>query len=296
MLSRRFITIATRSRSFIPHARNFSSLTLLREDPKPKISVEQEFRKANEIDSGKPLFTEEQVETFYKKNHIPLSQAELRSYGEPYTDVSILDKYQLPRHKEPKDYSEKLAWNVMKFLRIFVHVFFREKYAHHAVVLETVAAVPGMVAGMLRHFRSLRSMQRDHGWIGKLLEEAENERMHLLTWMHICQPTFLERMLVISAQFVYTTFYTTAYLVSPRFCHSMVGYLEEEAVAAYTLFLKSIDDGNIENVAAPDIARNYWNLPADAKLRDVVSAVRADECMHRDYNHKLAHKLKHGVV
>jgi Alternative oxidase len=31
-----------------------------------------------------------------------------------------------------------------------------------------------------RHFRSLRTLKRDHGWIATLLEEAENERMHLL--------------------------------------------------------------------------------------------------------------------
>eukprot|EP00951_Prasinocladus_malaysianus_P050406 scaffold680144_cov59-Prasinocladus_malaysianus.AAC.1 len=31
------------------------------------------------------------------------------------------------------------------------------------IFLETVAGVPGMVAGMLRHMSSLRSMQRDHG-------------------------------------------------------------------------------------------------------------------------------------
>lgn len=31
-----------------------------------------------------------------------------------------------------------------------------------------------------RHFRSLRTLERDRGWIATLLEEAENERMHLL--------------------------------------------------------------------------------------------------------------------
>lgn len=36
-----------------------------------------------------------------------------------------------------------------------------------------------MVAGTLRHLNSLRKMKRDHGWIHTLLEEAENERMHL---------------------------------------------------------------------------------------------------------------------
>lgn len=37
-----------------------------------------------------------------------------------------------------------------------------------------------MVAGMLRHLKSLRKMERDNGWINTLLQEAENERMHLV--------------------------------------------------------------------------------------------------------------------
>lgn len=43
-----------------------------------------------------------------------------------------------------------------------------------------VAGVPGMVGGMLRHLRSLRTMSRDHGWIHTLLEEAENGTPSLL--------------------------------------------------------------------------------------------------------------------
>ena len=50
-----------------------------------------------------------------------------------------------------------------------------KKWLARFIYLETVAGVPGMVAGMLRHMRSLRTMRRDHGWIHTLLEEAENE-------------------------------------------------------------------------------------------------------------------------
>ena len=39
---------------------------------------------------------------------------------------------------------------------------------------DTVAGVPGMLGGMFRHFRSLRQLERDHGFIFTLLEEAEN--------------------------------------------------------------------------------------------------------------------------
>lgn len=39
-----------------------------------------------------------------------------------------------------------------------------EKWITRFIFLESVAGVPGMVAGMLRHLKSLRQMKRDHGW------------------------------------------------------------------------------------------------------------------------------------
>lgn len=39
-----------------------------------------------------------------------------------------------------------------------------EKYMIRNVFLESVAGVPGMVAGMLRHLHSMRRMKRDNGW------------------------------------------------------------------------------------------------------------------------------------
>jgi len=152
-----------------------------------------------------------------------------------------------------------------------------------------------MVSGMIRHLRSLRTMHRDHGWIPKLLEEAENERMHLLTWMQLIQPTFTERIVVICAQAFYTPFYALLYAVSPMTAHKFVGYLEETAVQEYTHFLNAIDSQRIPNVEAPEIAKKYWNLAPDAKLRDVVLVVRADECMHRDINHIFSHRCKEGL-
>ena len=63
---------------------------------------------------------------------------------------------------------------------------------------------------------------------------------------------------------------------------------------SYTLYLAEIDAGRVENVPAPAIAIEYWNLPADARLRDVVLAVRADEVGHRDVNHGFANALTTG--
>lgn len=68
------------------------------------------------------------------------------------------------------------------------------------MMLETVAAVPGMVGGMLLHFKSLRRFETSGGWIKALLEEAENERMHLMTFMEVAKPAWYERALVITVQ------------------------------------------------------------------------------------------------
>ena len=87
-------------------------------------------------------------------------------------------------------------------LPLTTHVLspYRPQYDHHAVTLETVAAVPGVVGAAHRHLRSLRCMKRDHGWINPLQEEAENERMHLLIWMQHTKPTSIERAFVMMAQ------------------------------------------------------------------------------------------------
>jgi ubiquinol oxidase len=84
---------------------------------------------------------------------------------------------------------------------------------------------------------------------------------------------------------VFFNAYFLAYILNPRIAHRVVGYLEEEAIHSYTEFLKEIDAGRIENVPAPAIAIDYWRLPKDATLRDVVEVVRADEAHHRDVNH-----------
>lgn len=153
------------------------------------------------------------------------------------------------------------------------------------MMLETVAAVPGMVGGMLLHCKSLRRFEHSGGWIKALLEEAENERMHLMTFMEVAKPRWYERALVITVQGVFFNAYFLGYLLSPKFAHRMVGYLEEEAIHSYTEFLKELDKGNIENVPAPAIAMDYWQLPPNSTLRDVVMVVRADEAHHRDVNH-----------
>lgn len=194
-------------------------------------------------------------------------------------------------HHPAHGLSDRFALGFTKVLRFCADTFFAKRYGHRAIVLETVAAVPGMVGATLQHLTSLRRMQDDHGWIRTLLEEAENERMHLMTFIQIAQPTWFERLVIQLVQAGFYIGFFGLYLLSPRTAHRVVGYFEEEAVLSYTLYLKEIDAGHAPNVAAPAIARHYWKLPDDATLRDVVLVVRADEAHHRDVNHGFASTL-----
>lgn len=178
-------------------------------------------------------------------------------------------------------------------MRWFADTFFAKRYGHRAVVLETVAGVPGMVAGMWNHLRSLRRMKPDdRGWIKTLLDEAENERMHLMIFIEIAKPNWFERLIVLFAQFVFWHFYFILYVFFPKTAHRMVGYFEEQAVISYTHYLEEIDAGRVENIPAPQIARDYYDLPVTAKLRDVVICVRDDEQGHADVNHGMADQLQ----
>ena len=197
----------------------------------------------------------------------------------------------LDTHRMPTGVSDRIALGIVKFMRVFADAFFSKRYGHRAVVLETVAAVPGMVGGLLQHLKSLRHIREDEGWIRELLDEAENERMHLMTFINIAQPSRFERIVIMLAQGVFFNTYFFLYLFAPKTAHRVVGYLEEEAVISYTSYLAQVDSGAAENVAAPKLAIDYWKLPPDARLREVIVAVRADEARHRDTNHQFADVL-----
>ncbi|WP_457097429.1 alternative oxidase [Lysobacter sp. P5_B9] len=199
---------------------------------------------------------------------------------------------ELDTHHGTRDWSDRIALGITRGLRFLADTFFAKRYGNRAIVLETVAAVPGLVGAALIHLRCLRWMKHDHGWIRALMEEAENERMHLMTFIEIARPNWLERALVLVAQAGFFTFFLMLYLLSARTAHRLVGYFEEQAVVSYTQYLQEIDSGRVENVPAPKIARDYWQLAADARLRDVVLAVRADEAGHRDINHDFADQLR----
>ncbi len=197
----------------------------------------------------------------------------------------------LAAHHKARGLSDRFALGVTKILRWGADTFFAKRYGHRAIVLETVAAVPGMVAATLQHLKCLRRMEDDRGWIRTLMDEAENERMHLMTFIEIAKPSWFERTMILAAQWVFYLGFFTLYLISARTAHRLVGYFEEEAVISYTLYLAEIDAGRTPNVPAPAIALKYWGLPEGSTLRDVVLTVRADEAHHRDVNHGMAGDL-----
>lgn len=95
-------------------------------------------------------------------------------------------------HREPKDFSDRVALGMMRMLRWGTDLatgyhhdveepanftdgkaaltktkpyrMSERKWLIRFLFLESVAGVPGMVAGMLRHLHSIRRMKRDNGW------------------------------------------------------------------------------------------------------------------------------------
>lgn len=211
-----------------------------------------------------------------------------------HTDTARHETGFAPAHHVPRDIHDRIALRVVKAMRFVADRFFANRYGHRAVVLETVAAVPGMVGGLLQHLKAIRHIRDDQGWIRELIDEADNERMHLMTFIHIAEPTRLERWIIMGAQAVFYNLYFFLYLFAPKTAHRVVGYLEEEAVLSYTHYLDEIDAGRTRNLPAPQIAKDYWNLADDATLRDVVLVIRADEARHRDTNHGFADSIARG--
>jgi len=202
-------------------------------------------------------------------------------------------------HHKPQAARDWLSFYTMKALRTSFDVLSGYKpgqmteslYLRRFIFLETVAGVPGMIGGMIRHMRSLRKMNNDGGWIHHLLEEAENERMHLFTFIKLRNPGLMFRLAVLLTQGIFLMGFSATYLLSSRTAHRFVGYLEEEAVKTYTNCIKELDEGRLPrwiNLKASEDSLKYWGLPEGATFRDVLVAVRADEVMHREVNHHLA--------
>ncbi|TAQ90525.1 hypothetical protein B7494_g1169 [Chlorociboria aeruginascens] len=223
-------------------------------------------------------------------------------------------------HRQPRDFSDRVALFAMRILRKGTdfltgykhdvevakkasdsdavtgtkpYSMSEHKWLIRFVFLESVAGVPGMVAGMLRHLHSIRRLKRDNGWIETLLEEAYNERMHLLTFLKMYEPGWFMKFMILGAQGVFFNGMFVSYLISPRTCHRFVGYLEEEAVLTYTLAIQDLEAGKLKRwidpaFKVPDLAVDYWNMPEGSRtMRDLLLYIRADEAKHREVNHTL---------
>ena len=146
-------------------------------------------------------------------------------------------------HHSPRGVSDRIAYGFTKMLRFCADTFFAKRYGHRAIVLETVAAVPGMVGATINHLKCLRRMCDDKGWIRTLMDEAENERMHLMTFIHVARPTLFERLVIMGVQWHFYIAFFALYVLSARPAHRVVGYFAEAAVLRYTRYLQEIDAG-----------------------------------------------------
>lgn len=183
--------------------------------------------------------------------------------------------------------SDKFARSMTAFFRFIADTFFAKRYGHRAVVLETIAGVPGIVAGVWLHMKSLRKMEAGLGpKIREMMAEAENERMHLMIFIDIAKPTWLERWLVLIAQGIFLVFYFFLFVFFPKTAHRMIHYFEREAVVSYTHYLHMVDSGQTENIPATKLAKQYYNLKDDATLRDIIIKIRADEEKHAEVNYR----------
>ena len=200
--------------------------------------------------------------------------------------MQILDKI------SRENISDTFALSMTKFFRFIADTFFAKRYGHRAVVLETVAGVPGMVAGVWMHFKSLRKMKVGYGeQIREMLAEAENERMHLMFFIEIAKPNYIERFIVLFSQMIFGLFYLFMYVFFTRTAHRMIGYFEDEAVKSYTEYLEMVESGKVKNIPAPELAISYYGIGSDSKLSDLIRCVRADEEHHSETNHNYADNL-----
>ncbi|KAH0614205.1 uncharacterized protein H6S33_006091 [Morchella sextelata] len=264
--------------------------------------------------SSKPFFNSSQRNKVAETEVKNLKEFRERSWPHPvYSEQEMKDI--VIAHRKAKDWSDWVALSAVRFFRRAFDLvtgykhdkqialgnknpgttdafhMTPDKWLARFIFLESIAGVPGMVAGMVRHLHSIRRLQRDQAWIETLLEEAYNERLHLLTFLHFRQPGWFMRMMILGGQGVFFNTFFLAYLISPRTCHRFVGYIEEEAVITYTRAIADLDNGRIpewSNLRAPDIAIKYFNLKPDAVMKDILMVIRADEAKHREVNHTLA--------
>jgi ubiquinol oxidase len=207
-----------------------------------------------------------------------------------------VNKTDLSRHHAPVTFADRFAFRAAGAMAAVASVVFSKRYGNRAVVLETVAAVPAMVSATLLHLRCLRRMIDDHGWIRTLMAEAENQRAHLMSFVAIARPSGWQRFLIVLAQGAFYNSYFLLHLLSPRTAYRLAGYMSEQAVQGYTRYLDELASGAQADVEAPAFAIDYWHLSPQAKISEMLVAMRGDEAIHRDIQHAFADALVAGKL
>jgi len=209
-------------------------------------------------------------------------------------DMLNINKADLFRHRAPDSFADRVALGLARAGTATAGALFGRRYGDRVIVMETVAAVPPMVAATLLHLKCLRRMLDDRGWVRTFMDEAEAQRTHLMAFVALAQPSGWERLLIALAQGIFYNAYFLLYLISPRTAHRLAGYVAEQAVDGYSRYLAKIETQDLGRQAAPAAAIAYWNLAPEARVADMIVAMREDEAIHRDLHHAFADALAAG--
>ena len=236
------------------------------------------------------------------KPNLPKFQMHIEKSGyhfaHPTWDLKSAENIQ-QTHYEPQDFRDRIALNMVRALKKLFDILSRyqpgradeRQYLTRFIFLESLSSVPGIIGGMIRHMRSLGHLRHDRGRIHYLLKEAENQRVHLFTFLDLRQPGIMFRLAILGAQAAFIVFYAGLYTVSQKTAHRFVGYMKEQAIKNYTECIDELAAGKLPGWADTDVpkkARRYWALDGDAKLREALLCMRADEALHREMNHRFA--------
>ena len=218
-----------------------------------------------------------------------------KGYPNTGSKMLLVNKTDLFRHHVPDTLADRIALCIVRAGTSMAGALFGSRYGDRVVVLETVAAVPPMVAATLLHLKCLRRTLDDRGWIRTFMDEAENQRVHLMSFIALARPRVWERILIAIAQAAFYNAFFILYLISARTAHRLAGYFAEQAVRGYSEYLIRLGSGDRSSDAAPASAIAYWDLPPDADVTDMILAMREDEAIHRDLHHAFADALAAGL-
>lgn len=175
--------------------------------------------------------------------------------------LSVLEEYWgVQPERKPQGMSDRAASGIVSLLFRCGNLYFRDDYIKRAIFLESVASVPGLVCSNLHHLRCLRRLQPNE-WIKPLVDEAENERMHLLAVYSYAPLSIIQKLFIRILQISFVTLFSFLFVFTPRTSHRLVGFLEEHAVHSYTQMIRRIDDGKLINLPRQPSSKEYWGLP-----------------------------------